>query len=80
MTIVSIFFLHNRNLKEYLSFDTKLGVAMGFIIPVLVVRSQTEPTKMAQIGVDLFNMFLTVGIITTIIFILVVICKYPLSY
>ncbi len=59
-------------------FGPQLGVAMGFIIPVLVVRSQTEKSQMGQIGVDLFNMFLTVGIVTTIIFILVVICEYQI--
>jgi hypothetical protein len=46
------------------------------VIPVSVVPNQHEDSKIGQIGTDLFNMFLAVGIVTTIIFILIVICEF----
>jgi hypothetical protein len=51
----------------------QLGVALGFVVPVSVVRNQSEDAKIGLIGTDLFNMFMVVAIITTAIFILVVI-------
>jgi hypothetical protein len=58
-----------------LTYIFKLGVALGFVIPVSVVPNQHEESKIDQIGTDLFNMFLAVAIVTSVIFILIVICK-----
>ena len=45
------------------------------MIPVSVVRNQNDPAMIGLIGDDLFNMFIVVAIITSAIFVLVVVCK-----
>ncbi len=54
---------------------SQLGVALGFVIPVSVVQDQNDPAKIILIGTDLFNMFLYVAIVTSVIFVLIVVCK-----
>lgn len=51
-------------------FGNQLGVALGFVIPAAVVRDREEP-DLHLIGEDLFNMFLTVAILTTVLLLLV---------
>jgi len=54
-------------------FGNQLGVALGFVIPAAVVRDQELRKNFHLIGSDLFNMFLVVAILTTIILVLVII-------
>merc|ERR1712241_1489471 len=51
-------------------FGNQLGIALGFLIPPIVVPIQKEESDFHLIGTDLFNMFLGVAIITTVSFIL----------
>ena len=44
-------------------------MALGFVIPVSVVSNQKAEADMPLIGVDLFNMFLGVAIITSVLLI-----------
>jgi len=53
-------------------FGNQLGVALGFVIPAMVVRDQVAPENYHQIGSDLFYMFLVVAIITSVLFLAVV--------
>jgi len=53
-------------------FGNQLGVALGFVIPAAVVKDQTLAEDFHIIGTDLFNMFLTVAIITSVLFVLIV--------
>ncbi|XP_044744050.1 uncharacterized MFS-type transporter C09D4.1 [Chrysoperla carnea] len=49
-------------------FGNQLGVAIGFLLPPMLVRNSDN---IDEIGSDLRNMFITVAILTTIIFVLV---------
>ena len=51
-------------------FGNQLGVALGFVIPVLAVTMQDDE-NIDQIGVDLFRMFLGVGIITSVLLVVI---------
>ena len=53
----------------------QLGVALGFVIPVSVVTNQKAEENIHLIGKDLFNMFLVVAIITSILLLVIVIGK-----
>ena len=54
-------------------FGNQLGLAIGFAIPPVIIKNQKEKTEFYQIGDDLFNMFLGVAVLTTILLILIVI-------
>jgi len=54
-------------------FGNQLGVALGFVIPVSVVANQKLEENIHLIGEDLYNMFLTVAVLTTVLFIVIVI-------
>ena len=56
-----------------LFYFSQLGVALGFVIPVMVVRNRKEEDKIHLIGNDLFHMFLGVAIATTILVITILI-------
>lgn len=53
-------------------FGNQLGVALGFVIPVSVVANQKLEENVHLIGVDLFNMFLGVAIITSVLLVVIV--------
>ena len=50
-------------------------MALGFVIPVSVVSNQKAEADMPLIGVDLFNMFLGVAIITSVLLIAIAVGK-----
>merc|ERR1712038_742620 len=54
-------------------FGNQLGIALGFVIPPIVVRNQNNEQDFHLIGSDLFKMFLTIAILTTLSTILIVI-------
>jgi len=54
-------------------FGNQLGIALGFVIPPIVVKNQNNEQEFHLIGSDLFNMFLTIAILTTLSTILIVI-------
>lgn len=52
-------------------FGNQLGIALGFVLPALVVRDQhQENTNL--IGEDLFRMFLTVAVFTTVLLLVII--------
>ena len=53
-------------------FGNQLGIALGFVIPPSVIRNQMEKSDYHLIGTDLFYMFLTIAILTTVSFILII--------
>jgi hypothetical protein len=50
-----------------------LGIALGFVVPASVVRSDKDPSMVALVGNDLYNMFLTVAIFTTVLLVVIII-------
>ena len=52
-------------------FGNQLGIALGFVIPPIIIKNQDDESHHYMIGNDLFNMFLAIGIITTVSFILI---------
>ena len=54
-------------------FGNQVGNALGFAIPPMLVRDQDEESKYGMIGTDLFNMFLGVAILTTLLLVVVLI-------
>lgn len=48
-------------------------MALGFVVPVSVVREQTDPEKFHLIGEDLFHMFIGVAVFTTVLLLVIVI-------
>ena len=54
-------------------FGNQVGNALGFVIPPNVVRDQAIESDFHLIGTDLFNMFLGVAIITSVLLIAIVI-------
>eukprot|EP00095_Tigriopus_kingsejongensis_P011237 maker-scaffold414_size178625-snap-gene-0.29 protein:Tk11237 transcript:maker-scaffold414_size178625-snap-gene-0.29-mRNA-1 annotation:"mfs-type transporter" len=54
-------------------FGNQLGVALGFVAPVLLVKNQALDTNVFMIGEDLFRMFLGVAIFTTILLVTIII-------
>ena len=62
-------------LNSELRFNFQLGVALGFVVPVSVVHNQKDEDKVYLIGHDLFNMFLGVAIITTVLLVVIIVGK-----
>ena len=54
-------------------FGNQVGNALGFVIPPIVVRDQREKSNFDLIGTDLFNMFLAVAVVTTLLVITIII-------
>ena len=54
-------------------FGNQLGIALGFVLPPILVQNQDDASNHHMIGDDLFNLFLGIGIITTVSFILIVV-------
>ena len=50
----------------------QLGIALGSVIPPIVVRDQKDASNYSQIGYDLLHMFLGNAILTSVILILVI--------
>jgi len=53
-------------------FGNQLGIALGFVLPAVVVRDQEDPEQFGQIGDDLFKMFLFVAIFTSLLLLTIV--------
>jgi len=53
-------------------FGNQLGVALGFVIPVSVVTNQKLEENIHLIGEDLFAMFLTVAILTSVLLLIII--------
>lgn len=53
-------------------FGNQLGIALGFVLPALIVRDQILPENFDQIGSDLFNMFLAVAVVTTLLLVIII--------
>ena len=68
------------NSKVSSSFFLQLGVALGFVIPVSVVANQKLEENIHLIGEDLYNMFLTVAVLTTVLFIVIVIGEFQTDF
>ena len=56
-------------------YSVQLGIALGFVLPAVVVRDQEDPEQFGQIGDDLFKMFLFVAIFTSVLFLTIVFGK-----
>jgi len=54
-------------------FGNQLGIALGFVLPAVIVRDQTAEENYPLIGNDLFNMFLAVAIVTTLLLVVIII-------
>ena len=52
-------------------FGNQMGVALGFLIPPIVVGNKNESLDPTLVGSDLFNMFISIAIFTTILLILI---------
>ena len=52
-----------------------MGIALGFVVPATIVRSDFESASSAVdlVGVDLYNMFLGVAVFTTALFLVILI-------
>jgi len=53
-------------------FGNQLGIALGFVLPAVVVQDQEDPSQYGLIGGDLFRMFLSVAIFTSVLFVTIV--------
>lgn len=53
-------------------FGNQLGIALGFVLPAIVVHDQVDPEKFHLIGDDLFLMFIVVAIFTSVLFLTIV--------
>jgi len=53
-------------------FGNQLGIALGFVLPAIVVHDQKDPQNFGQIGDDLFIMFLAVAVFTSVLFLTIV--------
>ncbi|XP_059089607.1 heme transporter FLVCR2-like isoform X2 [Tigriopus californicus] len=48
-------------------FGNQLGVALGFVLPVLLVKNRAAEEEVVLIGGDLFRMFLGVAVVTSVL-------------
>lgn len=53
-------------------FGNQLGIALGFVLPAMIVKDQQDPAEFEKIGDDLFVMFLAVAIFTSVLFLTIV--------
>ena len=49
----------------------QLGIALGFVVPASIVRSDKSEEAVELVGGDLYNMFLGVAVFTTALFIVI---------
>ena len=51
-----------------------MGIALGFVVPATIVRSDFESASAVDlVGGDLYNMFLGVAVFTTALFLVILI-------
>ena len=58
---------------SWISALLQLGVALGFVVPVMLVSNQDDSANHYKIGDDLFTMFLGVAIITSVLLVVIII-------
>ena len=56
-------------------FGNQLGIALGFVLPAIIVSDQEDPEDYGLIGHDLFVMFLGVAIFTSVLLISIIFGK-----
>ena len=66
----------SRKFHGFLFPFLQLGVALGFVIPVSVVTNQKLEENIHLIGEDLFAMFLTVAILTSVLLVIIIFGKF----
>ena len=71
-------FFHSPS--SFYIFLLQLGVALGFVIPVMAVKNQKQEKDIHLIGDDLFHMFLGVAIATTVLLVAILLSKSTFSY
>ena len=49
----------------------QLGIALGFVVPASIVRSDKSAEAVELVGGDLYNMFLGVAVFTTALFLVI---------
>jgi len=52
-------------------FGNQLGIALGFVVPASIVRSDKSVEAVELVGGDLYNMFLGVAVFTTALFLVI---------
>ena len=57
----------------------QLGVALGFVIPSAIVRNRDTEDTMYMIGDDLFNLFIGVAVLTSILLLAILIGELLLT-
>ncbi len=65
-----------RNEKQTIRFQ--LGIAVGFVLPAVLVADQDVEANYHLIGHDLFVMFLGVAIFTTILLVSIIFGEFPI--
>ena len=53
-------------------FGNQMGVALGFLLPPIIVRRHEDMLDSTLVGSDLFTLFLSLAVVTTIVLILIV--------
>ena len=61
------------NLSPYV---LQLGIALGFVLPASIVRSDKSEEAVELVGGDLYNMFLGVAVFTTALFLVILLGEY----
>ena len=62
-------------LTSRLTLLPQLGIALGFVLPAVIVKDQDNKADFPLIGHDLFVMFLSVAIFTTVLLLAIVFGK-----
>ena len=70
----------SRKFHGFLFPFLQLGVALGFVIPVSVVTNQKLEENIHLIGEDLFAMFLTVAILTSVLLVIIIFGKFTFVF
>lgn len=69
----SMFLANQYCIYSWISALLQLGVALGFVVPVMLVSNQDDSANHYKIGDDLFTMFLGVAIITSVLLVVIII-------